>query len=97
MLMSLRMQAVKATVAAVALVLFVSACAPASGKITDRRFIPRHEVNETVGDRVTKKTVPDTWELHLVKGDQKGWLKVNKTTYDVCQTGEQYPDCVRGK
>jgi hypothetical protein len=87
-----------ATVAIAGALFLGAACAPQTGTVQDREFIPEHNDAVTVSYPCGKTTCttlrterrPDEWRLLVVNGDQRGWVIVDRATYKAARIGARY-------
>lgn len=87
-----------AGVAAAGALFLGAACAPSTGTVQDRKFIPAHDDLVTLSypcGKVTcttlrKKHRPDEWRLLVVNGNQHGWVSVDRATYNAARIGSRY-------
>lgn len=86
--MNIRAIGLSATLAAV-----LTACAPESGQVVDSAYRPAWIQVLGTGKTVVIIPHPESWELKLDDGQDRGWRTVDSQTYHLCSVGAHYPEC----
>ncbi len=88
-------------------ILLLTACgAPDSGTITEKAFVPEHDVTDTqmicgaYGQYGCTVYVPvittthydDDWQFKIDNGDDNGWVSVDKCLYDMRYVGDTWTE-----
>lgn len=77
-----------ATVAAL-----LTGCAPESGQVVDSAYRPAWTQVVWSGKVPVIIPHPESWELELDNGKDRGWRIVDIQTYHLCAVGKHYPEC----
>ncbi|WP_457066843.1 hypothetical protein [Mycobacteroides abscessus] len=79
----------------VALTALLTACAPESGQVVDSAYRPEWVQVIPSGKTTIIVPHPESWELELDNGKDRGWRIVDIQTYHLCSVGKHYPECAQ--
>lgn len=83
----------KVVALSVALAALLTACAPESGQVVDSAYRPAWVQVLGTGKTIVIIPHPESWELKLDDGKDRGWRIVDSQAYHLCSVGTHYPEC----